>query len=126
VEARSLADALARWRRDGNAEAALAHLHEHDRRFPGGALSVESKVARAEILLTVGRRPEALTTLDTLELRRLPRARELETIRGELRIQAGRCADARADFAHVLQGAPRGRASDDFDARASRALTKCP
>jgi hypothetical protein len=126
VEARSLSDALARWRRDGNAEAALAHLREHDRRFPGGALAVESKVARVEILLAVGRRAEALTTLDTLNLQGLPRARELETVRGELRMQAGRCADARTDFAQVLHGTPRGRPNDEFDTRASRGLTKCP
>jgi hypothetical protein len=126
VEARSLADALACWRRDGNADAALTHLNAHDRRFPGGALTVESKVARAEILLAVGRRAEALTALDTLSLRGLPRARELETIRGELRIQAGRCADARTDFAHVLQRPSRGRPDDEFDTRASRALKTCP
>jgi hypothetical protein len=122
IEARSLADALARWRRDGNAEAALALLGAHDRRFARGAFTVESKVARAEILLALGRRAEALTALDPLTLRGLPRARELETIRGELRSQAGRCADARADLAHVL----RARPDDEFGARASRALTKCP
>jgi hypothetical protein len=122
VEARSLADALARWRRDGKAEQALALLAEHDRRFPRGALGIEAKVARAEILLGLSRKPQALAVLDSLTLASLPRARELETLRGELRAQAGRCTEARADLARVLsitQG-------DELGRRASRALSTCP
>jgi hypothetical protein len=122
VEARSLADALARWRRAGDAETALGLLDAHDRRFPRGALSVESKVARAEILLALARRDQALVVLDSLDLASLPRARELETIRGELRVQAGRCRDARADLDRVLQDT----AMDDFGRRASHAMAKCP
>ena len=77
AEARSLADALARWRRDGQAEAALAGL---------------------------------------------PRARELETLRGELRAHAGRCRDARADLSPVLASG----GTDDLSRRAARALATCP
>jgi hypothetical protein len=122
VEARSLADALARWRRDGNAEAALALLATHERRFPSGALWVESRVARAEILLALSRREQALAVLDSLGLANLPRARELQTLRGELRAQAGRCQDARADLSPVLSRT----ATDDFGKRAARALATCP
>ncbi len=122
VEARSLADALARWRRDGKAEQALALLAEHDRRFPRGALGIESKVARAEILLGLARKPAALAVLDSLTLGSLPRARELATLRGELRAQSGRCGEARADLEHVLSITK----SDELGRRAARALASCP
>jgi hypothetical protein len=122
IEARSLAEALARWRRDGNAEAALALLAAHERHFAGGALSVEAKVARAEILLALERRDQALLVLDSLGLARLPRARELETIRGELRVRAGRCQEARVDLARVLAGG----GGDDLGKRATRAMASCP
>lgn len=122
VEARSLADALARWRHDGKAEAALALLTVHERRYPQGALSVEARVARAEILLALSRKEQALAVLDSLTLTSLPRARELATLRGELRAQAGRCQDARADLARVLSNT----ATDDLGKRASRALAVCP
>ena len=121
-EARSLADALARWRRDGKAEAALALLGAHQRRFPHGALWVESQVARAEILLALSRREQALAVLDSLTLANLPRARELETLRCELRAQAGRCPDARADLIRVLSST----ANDELGKRASRAFSVCP
>ena len=122
IEARSLADALARWRRDGKAEAALALLGEHERRFPHGALGVEARVARAEILLALSRREQALAVLDSLTLASLPRARELQTLRGELRAQAGRCQDARADLIRVVSSTGR----DDLGLRANRALSACP
>jgi len=121
AEARSLSAALARWRRDGNAQAALALLVAHERRFTHGALSVESKVARAEILLALARRDQALVVLDSLALAGLPRARELETIRGELRAQHGRCQDARADLARVSAGV-----DDELSKRAARAMAGCP
>jgi hypothetical protein len=122
VEARSLADALVRWRRDGQAEAALLRLTAHERRFPRGALSVEARVARAEILLALARKDQALAVLDSLTVTNLPRARELETLRGELRAQAGRCQDARIDLARVLSDT----AFDDLGKRAARALATCP
>lgn len=121
AEARSLADALARWRRDGDGEAALALLDAHDRRFVAGVLSVEAKVARAEILLAVGRRARGLAVLDSLDLAGLPRARELATLRGELRAEAGRCAEARADLGGVLGDT----ANDDLRRRAGAALARC-
>jgi hypothetical protein len=122
IEARSLADALERWRHDGKAEVALALLTAHERRYPNGALWVESRVARAEILLVLSRRDQALAVLDSLTLENLPRARELQTLRGELRAQAGRCQDARADLGRVVSST----GSDELGKRASRALLACP
>jgi hypothetical protein len=122
AEARSLADALARWRRDKKGEAALKLLDAHDRRFAQGALSVESRVARAEILLALARRDQALAVLDSLGLAQLPRAREMETVRGELRAEAGRYREARVDLQHVLQSTP----SDELGRRAKAALGRCP
>jgi hypothetical protein len=122
AEARSLADALARWRRDGQAEAALALLVAHERHFPRGELSVESRVARAEILLALDRRDQALAVFDSLTLADLPRARELETLRGELRAHVGRCREARADLSRVVAGG----GADDLSRRAARALQTCP
>jgi hypothetical protein len=122
VEARSLADALARWRREGKAEQALALLAEHDRHFPRGALGIEAKVARAEVLLGLARKAQALAVLDSLVLASLPRARELETLRGELRAQSGRCSEARADLEQVLSI----DSHDDLGRRATRALAICP
>ena len=122
AEARSLANALARWRRDGQGEAALALLVAHERRFPQGGLSVESRIARAEILLALDRRDQALAVFDSLTLAGLPRARELETLRGELRAHAGRCRDARADLSRVVAGG----GADDLSRRAARALAACP
>jgi len=122
AEAQSLANALARWRRDGNAEAALALLDAHERLFVHGALSVEAKVAQAEILLALGRRDQALVVLDSLHLASLPRVRELRTLRGELRAQAGRCRDAHTDLSHVILDT----ATDDLGKRASLAMAKCP
>ncbi len=122
AEARSLSDALARWRRDGNAEAALTLLSAHERSFRDGALSVEARVARAEILLAIGRRAEALVVLDSLSLASLPRSRELHTLRGELRAQAGRCREAHVDLSAVMLNT----ATDVLGQRAARALAKCP
>jgi hypothetical protein len=122
VEARSLANALERWRRDGKAESALALLEAHDRRFSGGALRVESRVARAEILLALSRKEQALAVLDGLSLAGLPRSRELSTLRGELRAQAGRCSEARADLSRVLASTE----TDDLGKRATRAMSSCP
>jgi hypothetical protein len=117
-----LANALARWRRDGQGEAALALLIAHERRFPRGGLSIESRIARAEILLALDRRNQALAVFDSLTLTNLPRARELETLRGELRAQDGRCQEARADLARVLAGG----GADDLSRRAARAMASCP
>ncbi len=97
-EPRLLADALAGLHAEGDAKGALALLAEHRRRFPNGALRSEARVAEVEALLSLDRRSEALRVLDSLVIERLPRGAELGVLRAELRAQAGRCADAIADF----------------------------
>jgi len=122
AEAQSLAKALARWRRDNDAEGALALLDSHQDRFEHGAFAVESNVARAEILLALGRRSQALEVLDSLNLEQLPLARELQTIRGELRGEFGRCQESREDLSRVVLKTN----VDELGQRAIRAIAKCP
>ena len=117
AESRSFASALERWHRDHDAAAALAALDAHERRFPSGQIRLEARLLRAEILLASGRDGDALALLDQLALAGLPRARELRTVRGELRIKLGRCADGKADLQAVLA------AGDGGSARAARAAS---
>jgi hypothetical protein len=122
AESRSFSAALGQWHRDHNAEAALAALDRHERRFPYGQIRLEAKLLRAEILLQQGREREALGLLDGVSLSGLPRGRELQTVRGELRVKYGRCREGRSDLEHVL-------AKDRADAlghRAARAIALCP
>jgi len=97
-EPRLLADALASLHAQGDATGALALLAEHRRRFPHGALRSEARVAEVEALLSLDRRSDALRVLDGLVIEQLPRGADLSVLRAELRAQAGRCADAIADF----------------------------
>ena len=122
AESQSFSAALARWHREHAAAAALAALDLHDRRFPAGHLASEARLLRAEILLAQGRERESLLLLDHVALVGSPRARELFTVRGELRIKFGRWADGRADLDEVLA---KGMA-DSFARRAAQALAHCP
>jgi hypothetical protein len=97
-EPRLLADALARLRADGDAAGALALLAQHRARFPHGALASEARMAEVEALLALGRRTDALRVLDGLRVSALPAGAELAVLRGELRAEAGRCAEATRDF----------------------------
>lgn len=122
AESRSFSAALAEWHGDHDAEAALAALDRHERKFPHGQIGLEAKLLRAEILLRQGREPEALRLLDSVAVSALPRGRELQTVRGELRVKYGRCREGRRDLEHVL-------AKDRTDAlgrRAARAIALCP
>jgi hypothetical protein len=122
AESRSFSAALAEWHRDHNAGAALAALDLHERKFPHGQIRLEAKLLRAEILLQQGREREALGLLDSVSLSGVPRGREIETVRGELRVKYGRCTEGRRDLEHVL-------AKDWADAlgrRAARAILLCP
>ena len=83
---------------------------------------MEARVLRAEILLSSGSEREALMLLDRMSLAGAPRARELLTVRGELRVKLGRCADGRADLEEVL----RKGVADGFAKRAAQALEHCP
>jgi len=84
-------------------------------------MALESRLLRVEILLSAGRDPEALAVLDQLALGKgnVPRGRELLTVRGELRIKAGRCDDGRADLGSIEGG------TDGLAERARNALTYC-
>jgi hypothetical protein len=121
-ESRSFSAALARWHRDHDAEGALAALDAYDRRFPGGQIQVEARILRAEVLLSRGREGEGLAALDRVSLSGLPRGRELATVRGELRVKHGRCAEGRSDLSDVLA---KG-AGDGLGRRAARAIRLCP
>jgi predicted negative regulator of RcsB-dependent stress response len=122
AESQSFSKALAQWHRDHDATAALAALEAHKRLFSGGQMQLEARLLRAEILLQQGREPEGLALLDSLQLPGLPRGRELQTVRGELRIKYGRCAEARRDLDYVLA---KGT-TDALARRAARAISLCP
>jgi len=122
MESQSLSVALAKWHRDHDGRAALELLDGHEGRFPAGQLKVEAVLLRAEILLEEGRDREALRLLDSVPLRDLPRARELQTVRGELRMKFGRCPEGRRD----LEAVRAQDGTDDFGRRATRAFRACP
>ena len=122
AESRSFASVIEPWHRTRNASAALALLDAHEGRYPSGSMRLESRVLRAEIYLAQGRESDALSVLDALSLSGLPRARELHTVRGELRIKAGRCADGKRDLDDVLE---KGVA-DALAKRAAQAIAHCP
>ena len=122
AESRSFSAALAEWHRDHDAKAALAALEVHERRFPVGQMQLEARLLRAEILLRLGREREALALLDRMYLPALPRGRELQTVRGELRIKYGRCPEGLRDLEEILA---KDR-TDELARRAARAVSLCP
>lgn len=80
-----------------------------------------ARLLRAEILLQLGREREGLGLLDGVSLSGIPRGRELATVRGELRIKYGRCAEGRRDLDAVLAK----DATDELGRRAARAISLC-
>jgi hypothetical protein len=122
AESRSFASVIEPWHRTRNASATLALLDAHEWRYPSGQLLLESRLLRAEIYLAQGREREALAVLDSVSLSGIPRARELQTVRGELRIRAGRCTEGKRDFDDVLE---KGMA-DALGRRAMQAISHCP
>ena len=122
AESRSFASVIEPWHRTRNASTTLALLDAHERRYPSGHMRLESRVLRAEILLAEGHESEALKILDSMALSGIPRGRELQTVRGELRIKAGRCSEGKRDLGDVLE---KGVA-DALAKRASQAISHCP
>jgi hypothetical protein len=114
VGAAIIADAFRDLRSRGDAEAALLSLDEYDRRFPGGVLRAESRVARVEALLMLERRAEALQLLEAAG-QGGALTRDVRVTRGELLVESNRCADAVRDFDAVL-------AARDGDSAGGRAL----
>jgi hypothetical protein len=115
-----LEGALRRLRRDRDGAGALVVLDGYRSRFPSGELSHEAERTRVEALLLLGRSRPALQVLDAMSFGASSRDLQLHLVRGELRAEAGRCAEAEGDFADVLgraggsEGAARalyGRAS---------------
>ena len=102
VEQALLGDILKLLRREHNPHAALAMLDEHAKRFPETVLAPEAGMFRAEALLGMGRKAEALSVLDGLPLASMPSRNERLVLRGELRAAAGRWQDAREDFERPL------------------------
>jgi hypothetical protein len=115
TEAGVLASAFHELRSNGDAVAALRSLDEYDRQFPAGAFRGEARIARAEALLALDRRREALPLLEGLEDAGVVPTREIRVTRGELLAEAGRCGDAVRDFDALL-------VATDGDAAGGRAL----
>jgi len=122
AESHSLASVIEPWHRIHNAGAALALLDAHEQRYPNGHMGLETRVLRAEIYLAQGSETEALAVLDSLVLSGIPRVRELQTVRGELRIKAGRCPEGKLDLGDVLEKS----VADSLAKRAAQALHHCP
>jgi tetratricopeptide (TPR) repeat protein len=102
-ESALLGEALRALNLRRDALASLHALDAYDARYPAGVLRREALVARIDALLALGRRTEALQLLEKAgDLTALPKARELEVLRGELRAQGGNCAGAGSDFDAAL------------------------
>jgi hypothetical protein len=96
LEASSLQAAVSALR-GGAPGAALSALDSHLRKFPGGVLELEARVARLDALLLLGRRDEARLDLATLPLERVGRRQELRLLRAELEADRD-CRRALPDF----------------------------
>jgi tetratricopeptide (TPR) repeat protein len=84
--------------------SALAALDDYRVRFPSGGLAPEAGMLRAEALLQIGRKADALAELDRLSLGQMPNSDERYVLRGELRAGVGRWREALGDFDVVLRG----------------------
>jgi hypothetical protein len=111
TEAQLLARAITELRRNHNAPAALGLLDEYTGRFPHGVLEPEALRARLEAVIQMDDRETALKLLDARHGFSGRLGSELLLTRAELRANAGRHADALADFQRlVVLG---GSATDD-------------
>jgi TolA-binding protein len=106
-----LTTAVRRLRTAHDPASALAALDNYRVRFPSGALAPEASMLRAEALLQIGRKGDALAELDGLSLGQMPNSDEPHVLRGELRAAVDRWREALADFDVVL----RGRAGESAD-----------
>ncbi len=101
-EERLLAAAVRSLRAKQDAASALAALDVYQARYPQGRLSVEATVLRIDALTALHRQPEALRSLDELDLGRVPGGLERRLQRAELRAASVRFREAIADFDGVL------------------------
>ena len=98
-----LKTALQRLRTAHDPVSALAALDDYRVRFPSGGLAPEAAMLRAEALLQIGRKGDALAELDRLSLAQMPNSEERYLLRGELRAAVGRWREAKGDFDVVLR-----------------------
>jgi tetratricopeptide (TPR) repeat protein len=105
-----LKTALQRLRTAHDPVSALAALDDYRVRFPNGGLAPEAAMLRAEALLQIGRKGDALVELDRLSLGQMPNSDERYVVRGELRVAVGRWREALGDFDVVLRGHAGGKA----------------
>jgi len=83
--------------------SALAALDDYRVRFPSGGLAPEAAMLRAEALLQIGRKGDALAELDRLSLGRCPTATSA-TFCGESCVQPSAAGEeAQGDFDVVLR-----------------------
>ena len=115
-ESQLLGSAIAKLRRDGDAEQALVLLDQYRAEFPAPALGQEAAATRIEALLRLGRNGPALALLDAQSLSARGVDREMLVARAELRASKDRCPAAIRDFDQLL--AVRGQS----DPVAERAL----
>jgi len=120
AESKALEPAIGALRRERDAARALTLLGRYEAEFPHGVLSLEARVLRVDALLALGRRSEALATLDTLPLDRVGRGTELRLVRAELRASAD-CRSALLDFDRVLSAGAAG----SMEERALRGRALC-
>lgn len=111
-ESELLGTALAALRKHKDTAQTLAILDMYDRTFPRGELSTEAQHTRIEALLLQRRTSEALVILDRSAFSSRDRDMQWRVLRGELRAQSHRCADAHADFSAVLQSVAEGRVAE--------------
>ena len=121
-ERQSFAAVLGAWHRTRAARPTLTLLDTHEQHYPNGDMRIEARVLRSVIYLAEGRDRDALSVLDSLSLAGIPRGRELQVVRGELRIKFGRCSEGKRDFDDVLA---KGVA-DPLAQRAAQAIARCP
>ncbi|MDX2019612.1 MAG: tetratricopeptide repeat protein [Deltaproteobacteria bacterium] len=101
-ESRLLGEAITALRKDNSPTLALQRLDEYAQRFPAGELGAEARHTKVQALLMQKRTAPALALLDEMTFSSRARDMEALTLRGELRAQAHRCAQAEEDFATVL------------------------
>jgi hypothetical protein len=99
---KSLSAAVHALRAEHAPEAALAILDRNAGELDKSSVGHEALLLRVEAMLKLERRGEVLKLLDAAPLAGVAASRTLLLTRGELRADAGRCAEAIADFDLVL------------------------
>jgi hypothetical protein len=121
TETAALEAAVTALRRHADPRRALRLLEQAEARFPRADLQAEWATLRAEALLEMGDKKQALRALDSLPTGAAAFNRRLHVARGELRADQDRCAEAITDFQSVLTAVPH----DDEDERALRGRAVC-